>query len=183
MGLGLIKGIGASLEVDDDGGGVKPESGFKDDVSTLGPLECFSRIAGGALTTFRPSTRDADPIGEIGEDRGEDSGEGERGTFGTSGGVKASSLESDADPGDFGSEGCGLLNPLASADSRSPNPRDTLRGRAVGESALATSDESFNGSEVRIGRLEFPPTSSPISMSGFAGRRAGEPGAGDIALP
>jgi hypothetical protein len=111
------------------------------------------------------------------------SGDGERGTFGTSGGVNTSSLDSDADTGDFGREGCELLlNPLASADSLSPIPNDTLRDRSIGESALVASDESFNGSDVRVGRLILLPTRSPISMSGFAGRRAGEPGARDIAL-
>jgi hypothetical protein len=97
-------------------------------------------------------------------------GEGERGIFVTSGGVNTSSLESVTDSGDFGSEGCEPLNPLANAESLSPIPRDALRDRAVGESALTTSDESFNGSVVRIGRLVLPlPTSSPISMRGFGG--------------
>jgi hypothetical protein len=181
MGLGLVKGIGVSLDVEDDGGGVIPESRSSDDVSTLGPSEGLRRIAG--LPTLRPSARGGGLIGETGGDRGEGIiGEGERGIFGTSGGVNTSSLESDGDPGDFVREGCGLLNPLASADSLSPIPREALRDRPVGESAsLTTSGESLRGSEVRMGRVIFPLTNSPISIRGF-GRRAGESGARDTAI-
>lgn len=110
-------------------------------------------------------------------------GDCEEGDFsGISGGVNASSLESNIESGDFEREGCKLPSPLASADNRSPtSPSDVLRFRTIGLSSSAVTRDGFGGSEVHGGMAEFSPTSCPISTSGFVGRRGPEPR--DIALP
>lgn len=74
------------------------------------------------------------------------------------------------------------LIPLASADNLSPIPKDVLRGRIEGESSFETW-ESLDCSGVRTGGQVFPPTNSPISISGFVGRRTGDLEARDVALP
>jgi len=67
MGVGVIGGMGASLDVEDDGGAGISESRFKDDVSSLGVLEDLSRIANDLLV-LDLSGGDADFVGKIGED-------------------------------------------------------------------------------------------------------------------
>ncbi|SRR6266446_2619856 len=107
-------------------------------------------------------------------------GDCEEGDFSRmSGGVNASSLDSDVESEDFEREGCKPPSPLAIADNRSPS--DVFRYRVVGESVSAVSRDEFDGSEAHGGMAEFSPTSCPISTSGFVGRRGPEPR--DIALP
>jgi hypothetical protein len=168
-------GIGASLDVEDEVGGEIPGSRFKDSVSSLGVANDF----GEDLVIFDLSTGDAGFVFEIEGGRIGDC-EG-RGFSGISGGVNASSLESDIESGDFEREDCKPPSPLAIADNRSPNPSDVLRYRVVGESASAASWGGFDGSEARGGMAEFSPTSCPISTSGFVGRRLG-PEPRDMAL-
>ena len=188
MGVGLMGGIGVSLDVEDDGGGGIVESRSKDDVLSFGVPDDLNRSADEGLLDFGLSGGDEGFGCETGEGRGEVRGEVtgdcERGGFsGISGGVNTSSLDSN-ESCDFEREGCRPLNPLARADSLSPSPREVLRSRTVDESSWASSwDGSLDGSDVRGGTAEFSPTSCPISISGFAGRRAGDPEARDIALP
>ena len=147
-------GIGASLDVEDEGGGETPESRFKDSVSSL--ANDFDRMADGDLLDLDLSAGDAGFVYEIG---GEGIGEYEELSFsGISGGVNASSLEPDAESGDLEREGCKPPSPLASADNRSPSPSDVLRYRAVGDSISASWD-GFDGSEANGGMAEFSPTS------------------------
>jgi hypothetical protein len=102
-------------------------------VSILGvtnDFDCFDCTGGGDLLIFNLSGGDAGIVYEVGEDRIGDCG-GDEGDFsGMSGGVNASSLESDAESGDFEREGCKPPSPPASADNRSPSPSDVLRYRA-----------------------------------------------------
>ena len=177
MGVGVMWGIGASLDVEDEGGGETPESVFKDSVSSLGVA---NDMVDDDLLVFDLSAGDAGFVYEIG---GEGMGDCEGRSFsGISGGVNASSLESDVESGDFGREGCMPPSPLAIADNRSPSPSDVLRYRAVGLSVSAASWDGFDGSEARGGMAEFSPTSCPISTSGFVGRRPGVPDPRDSAL-
>ena len=180
-------GIGVSLDVEDDGGGGLVESRSKDDVLSFGVPDDLNRSADEGFLDFGLSAGDEGFECETGEGRGEIKGEVtgdcERGGFsGISGGVNVSSFDPN-ESWDFEREGCKPLNPLARADSLSPSPREDLRGRTVDESVWAASwDGSLDGSDVRGGRTEFSPTSCPMSISGFAGRRAGDPEARDIAL-
>jgi len=160
----------------------------KDDVLSFGVPYDWNRSADEGLREFDLSAggegfgcETGDGRGEI---RGEVTGDCERGGLsGTSGGVNASSFDSN-ESCDFEREGCEPLSPLAMADSLSPSPREVLRSRTVDESVWAASwDGSLDGSDGRGGRAEFSPTSCPISISGLAGRRAGDPEARDIALP
>lgn len=160
-------GIGASLDVEDEGGGEIPGSGFKDCVSILGVENDFVCKAEEDLLVFGLSAGDGGSVYEVGDERIGDCEEG--GFSGMSGGVNASSLESDVESGDFEREGCKPPSPLARADNRSPSPSDVLRYRAVGLSASAVSTGGFGGSEARGGMAEFSPTSCPISTSGFVG--------------
>jgi len=174
-------GIGASLEVEDEGGGEILGSGFKDSVSSLGVANDFGCLADMDFLVFDLSAGDAGFVYEIGGDGiGECEG---RSLSGISGGVNASSLESNVESGDFEREVCKPPSPLASADNRSPRPSDVLRFRVVGESDSAASWDGFGGSEANGGMAEFSPTSCPISTSGFVGRRPCGPEARDIALP
>jgi hypothetical protein len=133
MGVGVMWGIGASLDVEDEGGGETPESGFKDSVSSL--ANDFDRMADGDLLDLDLSAGDAGFVYEIG---GEGIGECEECSLsGISGGVNASSLESDTESGDFEREGCNPPSPLAIAENRSPSPSEVLRYRAVGDSVSA----------------------------------------------
>lgn len=180
-------GIGVSLDVEEDGGGGL-ESRSKDDVLSFGVPDDLNRSADEGLLDFGLSAGGEGFGCETGEGRGEIRGEVagdcERGGFsGFSGGINASSFDPN-ESCDFEREGCKPLNPLARADSLSPSPREVLRGRTVDESVWAASwDGSLDGSDVRGGKTEFSPTSCPISISGFVGRRAGDPEARDIALP
>lgn len=162
----LMWGIGASLDVEDDGGGEIPVSRFKDCVSIWGVENDFVCKAEEDSMVFNPSAGDAGFVYEVGDEviRGGET----KGFSGTSGGINASSLESDVESGDFEREGCIPPSPLARADNRSPSPSDVLRYRAVG-SASAVRRDGFGGSEARGGMAEFSPTSSPISTSGFVG--------------
>ena len=173
-------GIGASLDVEDEGGGETTVSGFKACVSILGVENDFACDADGDLLVFGLSIGDEGFVFEVGDDR---IGDCEEGNFsGISGGVNASSLESNVESGDFDREGCKPPIPLANADNRSPtSPSDVLRLRAVGLSASAVIRDGFGGSEAHGGMTEFSPTSCPISTSGFVGRRGPDPR--DIALP
>ena len=181
-------GIGASLDVEDDDGSGIVVSRSKDDVLSFGVPDDLNRSADAGLLDFDLRAGDEGFGCETGEGRGEVRGEVtgdcESGGFsGISGGVNTSSFDSN-ESCDFEREGCKPLNPLARADSLSPSPREVLRSRTVGESTWAASwDGSLDGSDVRGGRAEFSPTSCPISISGLAGRRAGDPEARDIALP
>jgi len=128
---------------------------------------------------FGLSVGDVGFVNEVGDER---IGDCEEGNFsGMSGGVNASSLESNVESGDFEREGCKPPSPLASADNRSPSPSDVLRYRAVGLSTSVVIRDGFGGSEAHGGMAEFSPTSCPISTSGFVGRRGTEPR--DVALP
>ena len=198
--MGVMWGIGASLDVEDEGGGEILASGFKDCVSILGvenDLVCEGeedflvfRLGVGDdgfvcegeedFLVFSLGVGDEGFGFEVGDER---MGDGEEGDFsGISGGVNASSLESNVKSGDFEREGCKPPSPLAKADNRSPtSPSDVLRFRAVGLSASAVIRDGFGGSEARGGMAEFSPTSCPISTSGFVGRRG--PELRDIALP
>lgn len=172
-------GIGASLDVEEEGGGEIQVSGFKDCVSMVGMENGFVCEAEGDLLVFDLSVGDDGFVYEVGDER---IGDCEEGNFsGMSGGVNASSLESIIESGDFEREGCKPPRPLASADNRSPSPSDVLRFRAAGLSASAVIRIGFSGSEARGGIAEFSPTSCPISTSGFVGRRGPEPR--DVALP
>ena len=126
-------GIGASLDVEDDGGEI-PESSFKDSVSSLGVENDFDCMADEDLLVFDLSAEDAGFI--IG---GEGMGDSDRGFSGIPGGINASSLESGIESGDFERDGCKPPSPLVSADNRSPSPSDVLRYRAAGESVSAAS--------------------------------------------
>ena len=160
-------GIGASLDVDDEGGGEILVSCFKDCVSILGVENDFVCKAGEDLSVFDLSAGDGGSVYEVGD---EGIGNCEEGNFsGISGGVNASSLESGIESGDFEREGCKPPSPLASADNRSPSPSDVLRYRAIGLSASALTRDGFDSSEERGGMAEFSPTSCPISTSGFVG--------------
>jgi len=139
MGVGVMWGIGASLDVEDEGGVEAPESAFKDSVSILGvtnDLDCFDCTAGEDLLVSKLSAGDAGIVYKVGEKRIGDCGGEEGDLSGMSGGVNASSLESNAESGDFEREGCKPPSPPASADKRSPSPSDVLRYRA-GESVSA----------------------------------------------
>jgi len=165
-------GIGASLDVEDEGGGEVPVSGFKDCVSILGAANDFVCKAEEDLLVFDLRAGDGGFVYEVGDERTGDEriGDCEEGDFsGMSGGVNASSLESDVESGDFEREGCKPPSPLASADNRSPSPSDVLRYRAVGLSSSGVGRDGFDGSEARGGMAEFSPTSCPISTSGFVG--------------
>jgi hypothetical protein len=179
-------GIGASLDVEDEGGGEIPVSCFKDCVSILGVANDFVCKAEEGLLVFGWSGGDFGWSGgdfgwsggdggfvyEVGEETIGDceGGDCEEGDFSSmSGGVNASSLESDIESGDFEREGCKPPSPLARADNRSPSPSDVLRYRAVGLSTSAVSGGAFGGSEARGGMADFSPTSCPISTSGFVG--------------
>ena len=160
-------GIGASLDVEDEGGGEIPVSRFKDCVSILGVENDFVCKAEEDSMVFDPSAGDAGLVYEVGDEM---IGDGEKEDFsGTSGGVNASSLESDVESGDFEREGCIPPSPVASADNRSPSPSDVLRYRAVGLSGSVVRRNGFGGPKARGGMAEFSPTSSPISTSGFVG--------------
>jgi hypothetical protein len=175
MGVGVMCGIGASLDVEDEDGGEITGSRFKDSVSSLGVGNDLDED----LLIFDLSAGDAGFVFEIG---GEMIGGGEGRSFsGISGGVNVSSLESDVESGDFERDGCKPPSPLASADNRSPSPSDVLRYRVEGESGSAASWSGFDGSEAHGGMTEYSPTSCPMSTSGFAGRRLG-PEPRDIAL-
>ena len=165
-------GIGASLDVEDEGGGEIPVSCFKGCVSILGVTNDFVCKTGEDFLVFGWSGGDGGFVYEIGDEMigDERMGDCEEGDFsGMSGGVNASSLESDIESGDFEREGCKPPSPLARADNRSPSPSDVLRYRAVGLSASAVSRGAFGGSDARGGMAEFSPTSCPISTSGFVG--------------
>lgn len=171
-------GIGASLDVEDDGGGETLVSGFKGCVSILGAENDLVCEAEGDLLVFGLSAGDEGLVYEVGD---ETTGDCEEDAFsGMSGGVNASSLESNVESGDFERECCRPPSPLASADNRSPSPIDVLRFRAVGFSASVVITDG-DGSEASGGMAEFSPTSCPISTSGFVGRRGPEPR--DVALP
>jgi hypothetical protein len=155
MGVGVMWGIGASLEVEDEGGVEMPVSGFKGCVSILGVANGF--VCKAKLLVFDLSAGDAEFVYKVGDER---IGDCEEGDFsGMSGGVNASSLESNVGSGDFEGEGCKPPSPLASADNRSPSPADVLRYRAVELSASAVTRGGFDGSEARGGMAEFSPTS------------------------
>lgn len=126
-------GIGASLDVEDDGGEI-PESGFNDSVSSLGAENDFECMADEDLLVFDLSAEDAGFI--IG---GEGMGDSERGFSGISGGVNASSRDSYVESGDFERAGCRPPSPLAIADNRSPSPTDVLRYRTAGGPVSAAS--------------------------------------------
>ena len=160
-------GIGASLDVEDEGGGEIPVSDFKDCVSIFGVANDFVCKGGGDLLVFDLSSGDGGFVYEVGD---ETIGDCEEDDFsGMSGGVNASSLDSDIESGDFEREGCKPPSPLARADNRSPSPSDVLRYRVVGLSASVVSRGGFGGSEAHGGMAEFSPTSCPISTSGFVG--------------
>jgi hypothetical protein len=164
-------GIGASLDVEDEGGGEMLVSGFKDCVSILGVANDFVCKPEEDLLVFDLSAGDGGFVYEVGDERIGDERMGDcEGDFsGKSGGVNASSLESDVESGDFEREGCKPPSPLASADNRSPSPSDVLRYRAVGLSASAVGRDGFDGSEAHGGKAKLSPTSCPISTSGFVG--------------
>ena len=157
-------GIGASLDVEDEGGGEILVSGFKDCVSILGVANDFVRKAEEDLLVFDLSAGDGEFVYELGDERIGDC-EGDD-VSSTSGGVNASSLESNVESGDFEREGCKPPRPLASADNRSPSPSDVLRYRAV---SSALPKDGFDGSEAHGGMAEFSPTSCPISTRGLVG--------------
>ena len=175
MGVGVMWGIGALLDAEDEGGEI-PESCFKESVSSFGVANDLDCVADEDLLVFDLSAEDVGFI--IG---GEGIGDCERGFSGIAGGVNPSSLESDIESGDFERDGCKPPSPVI-ADNRSPSPSDVLRYRAAGESASAARRDGRDGSGARGGMAEFSPTSCPISTSGFVGRRLG-PEPRDIALP
>ena len=163
----MIWGIGASLDVEDEGGVEMPVLGFKDCVSILGVANDFVCEDEEDLLVLDLSTGDGGFVYEVGDEK---IGDCEEGDFsGMSGGVNDSSLESDVESGDFEREGCKPPSPLARADNRSPSPSDVLRYRAVGLSASVVSRGGFDSSEAHGGMAEFSPTSCPISTSGFVG--------------
>jgi hypothetical protein len=125
-------------------------------------------MGGGDLLVFDLSSGDGGfVVYEVGDEM---IGDCEEGNFsGMSGGVNASSLDSDIESGDFEREGCKPPSPLASADNRSPSPSDVLRYRVVGLSASVVSRGGFGGSEAHGGMTEFSPTSCPMSTRGFVG--------------
>ena len=160
-------GIGASLDVEDEGGGDIPVSGFKDCVSIFGVANDFVRKDEEDLLVFDLSSGDGGFVYEVGDERIGDCKEGD--FSGMSGGVNASSLDSDIESGDFEREGCKPPSPLARAVNRSPSPSDVLRYRAEELSASAVDKDGFDGSEAQGGITEYSPTSCPISTSGFVG--------------
>lgn len=136
-------------------------------VSILGVVNDFVCKTREGLLIFDLSSGEGGFVYEIGDERIRDCKEGD--FSGMSGGVNASSLESDVESRDFEREGCKPPSPLARADNRSPSPSDVLRYRAVGLSASAVGEDDFGGSEAHGGMTEFSPTSCPISTSGFVG--------------
>jgi hypothetical protein len=161
-------GIGASLDVEDEDGIETPVSGIKDCVSILGAVNDFVCEGEEDLLIFELSAGDEGFVYEVGDERIGDCKEGDFSAM--SGGVNASSFESDVESGDFEREGCNPPSPPDSAaDSRSPSPSDILRFRAVRLSASAATRVGFDGSEAHGGMAEFSPISCPISTSGFGG--------------